>query len=227
MTKTAVLLVEDHPLLAEALRTLLEREQVFDVAAVEGTVAGALASASRLSADVVVLDQHLPDGKGTDIARAIRRERIGGAVVMLTGDKSDETLLAAIEAGVSGFIPKSEPIERIVALLKQAATGEIVIPADDLARLLRRQRERERARQEREQVASSLSPRDRQVLDLMSEGLDTKEIADRLSLAVNTIRGHVQAIIEKLGTHSRLEAVLRAGALGLTPKPVQWDYTQN
>ncbi|HUQ41701.1 MAG TPA: response regulator transcription factor [Candidatus Limnocylindrales bacterium] len=215
MTKTTVLIVEDHPLLADALKIVLERDGTFEVVAMELNVAGGLASAASLRPNLALLDQHLPDGKGTDIARRIRRDQLGSAVVLLTGDASDDTLLAALEAGVAGFIPKSEPVEQIVELLKRAVAGEIVIPGDDLVRLLRNQREREREKRERDRVAETLTPRDRQVLDLMSEGLDTREMADRTGLAINTIRGQVQMIIEKLQTHSRLEAVVRAASLGI------------
>jgi DNA-binding NarL/FixJ family response regulator len=137
---------------------------------------------------------------------------------MLTGDTSDETLLAAVEAGVSGFILKSEPIEHVVELVKRAARGEIVIPPTDLARLLNRQRQREIEKKEARQVIERLTRRDHEVLDLMARGIDNDGIAERMTIAPNTVRGYVQNVIEKLDTHSRLEAVLRATALGLVPR---------
>src|SRR5437867_2790892 len=214
-----VLIVEDHPMLAEALGVMLARDQSLTVVGTEGTIAGALAASARESPDLVVMDQHLPDGRGTDAAQAIHRRDPNIHVVMLTGDATDETLLAAIEAGVAGFIPKSRPAPEIVTLLQRAAAGEIVIPVDDLARLLRHQKERQSRERETQRIAKELTPRDREILDLMAQGVDTKEIAARTGLAVNTVRGHVQAVIEKLETHSRLEAVLRAGALGLVRRP--------
>ncbi len=210
------LIVEDHPILADALVALLRREPEFDVLEPVSTVSAALAAIAERDPRLVVLDQHLPDGVGTDVARAIRRDRRRASAVILTGDARDETLLAAIEVGVAGFIAKTEPAERIVSALKRAAAGEIVIAAADLARLLARQRDREQARRDREGVAGMLTSRDRDVLELMARGLDTKEIATHTGLAVNTIRGQVQNVIEKLGVHSRLEAVIRASALGLT-----------
>ena len=217
MSPVRTLVVEDHPLLADALTALLRREPDFEVLDPVTTVTHAKTAVAAHEPGLVVLDQHLPDGLGTDVARAMRSEGRRATIVMLTGDASDETLLAAIESGVTGFIAKSHPTDRIVALLKRAAAGEIVIPTQDLARLLARQREREVARRERERVDTILTPRDRQVLQLMARGHDTKEIATRTGLAVNTIRTHVQTIIEKLGVHSRLEAVVRANALGLVP----------
>ncbi|HYK98963.1 MAG TPA: response regulator transcription factor [Candidatus Acidoferrales bacterium] len=214
-----VLIVEDHPLLAEALQTLLERRAGFEVVGTESTIAGMLARVARDAPDLVVLDQHLPDGKGTDAIRRIQQGGRGIQVVGLTADASDETLLAAIEAGAAGFIPKSEPAARIIELLSRAAAGEIVIPVDDLVRLVARQTERRAHERERERVASELTPRDREILTLIAAGIDTKEIAARTGLTVNTVRGHVQAVIEKLETHSRLEAVLRAAALGLVAHP--------
>jgi DNA-binding NarL/FixJ family response regulator len=221
-----VLIVEDHPLLAEALDLLLRRQDGFSVIGTESTAAGALAAVARERPDLVVMDQHLPDGKGTDATQAIHRRDRAIKVVLLTGDARDETLLAAIEAGVAGFIPKSESVANIVSLIGRAASGEIVIPIEDLTRLLKRQRERQIRERERQRVEEDLTARDREILDLMAVGVDTKEIATRTGLAVNTVRGHVQAVIEKLDTHSRLEAVLRAAALGLVRPPGGQTHTQ-
>jgi DNA-binding NarL/FixJ family response regulator len=213
--QSRVLIVEDHPILAEAFQRLLGQDARFAVIGAAGTIAGALETVARERPDLVVMDQHLPDGKGTDAAQAMRRRFPTIQIVMLTGDASDETMLAAVEAGVAGFIPKTTSPKKIIQLVGQAAAGEIVIPTDDLTRLIRHQRERESLRRERDRVGAELTNRDREILDLMASGLDTKEIATRTGLAVNTVRGHVQAVIEKLETHSRLEAVLRATALGL------------
>lgn len=212
---TRVLIVEDHPLLGEAMDALLRREPEFDVIGVSATLADARRALAETSPALVVLDQHLPDGKGTDLARAIRDAGRGTTVVMFTGDASDDTLLAAVEAGVAGFLSKADNSHTIVSLLRRAAAGEIVIPAHDLGRLLLRQRDRELTRRERARVGADLTPRDRDILQLMAEGCDTKEMASRTGLAVNTIRGHVQTVIEKLQVHSRLEAVLRATSLEL------------
>ena len=215
MSRVPVLVVEDHPLLAEAIVALLSREPEFEVLGAWSTVAAALDAARRQRPRLVALDQHLPDGKGTDVARALRGTQPECTVVMLTGDASDATLVEAIEAGVSGFISKAVPAWQIVDLLKRAATGEIVIPAADLARVLTARSDSARAGMQTRRVARALTPRDRVVLDLLARGRDTREIAERTGLAVSTIRGHVQTLIEKLGTHSRLEAVVRAQSLGL------------
>ncbi|HET7700942.1 MAG TPA: response regulator transcription factor [Candidatus Limnocylindria bacterium] len=213
------LIVDDHPLLVEALVALLSRSTALTVVGAAGTVAEAVALARERDAELVLLDQHLPDGAGTDAARLLRDSGRSVAVVLFTADASDETLLAALEVGVAGFISKREPTGRIVGLLERAARGEIVIPAEDLARLVKHQRDREAERRQRERFATALTPRDREVLQHMSQGLDTRAIAEATGMAVNTVRGHVQMIIEKLETHSRLEAVLRAYALGLVRRP--------
>jgi DNA-binding NarL/FixJ family response regulator len=210
-----VLIVEDHPMLGEALELLLSRDARFRVIGRESTIAGAIDVAARIRPDLIVMDQHLPDGVGTDAAKTIRRREPKILVVMLTGDASDETLLAAVEAGVAGFIPKSRSASEIISLLGQAASGEIVMPVDDLARLLQRQDEKRAHEHERQRGGTELTTREREILDLMATGSDTKQIAFRTGLSVNTVRGHIQAVIEKLATHSRLEAVLRATTLGL------------
>ena len=215
LAPVSVLVVEDHPLLGEALEALLRRESVFDVVGVVTSVSSALETARRSRPRLIALDQHLPDGKGTDIARALRRADWPCTLVMLTGDASDATFIEAIESGVAGFISKATSATQIVELLKRAAMGEIVIPVADLARVLAARSASAPADRDRARVERSLTPRDRVVLDLLARGRDTREIAERTGLTVNTIRGHVQNVIEKLGTHSRLEALVRAQSLGL------------
>jgi DNA-binding NarL/FixJ family response regulator len=161
------------------------------------------------------MDQHLPDGRGTDVARVVRQHDPQTTVVMLTGDTSDDTLIAAVEAGVAAFIPKSQSAATIVELVRRAADGEMVVPRDDLLRVLRRKAEDAAHTNERERTAKQLTPRDREILGLMAGGANTKEIAERTGLAISTVRGHIQTVNEKLFTHSRLEAVLRATELGL------------
>jgi two-component system NarL family response regulator len=136
-------------------------------------------------------------------------------LIMLTADTSDETLIAAVEAGVSAFIQKSDSAATIVELVLRAAEGEMVIPAADLLRVVQRKREDTARAAQRDKASRELTPRDREILELMAGGANTREIADRTGLAISTVRGHVQAVMEKLAAHSRLEAVLRASGLGL------------
>ncbi|MBU6423580.1 MAG: response regulator transcription factor, partial [Chloroflexi bacterium] len=108
-----ILIVEDHPIVAEGLRLTLSRTEDLDVVGSARGVAEARALASAVRPDVVLLDYHLPDGTGADAARAIREIVPDAVLVMLSADATDDAMLAAIEAGVSGYVVKSEAVAEI------------------------------------------------------------------------------------------------------------------
>jgi DNA-binding NarL/FixJ family response regulator len=211
-----VLIVEDHRVLAEGLQLALERHADLRVAGLASTVAEATRLAAEERPDVVLMDHHLADGTGVEAARAIRAQLPDVVVVMLTGDTSEEVLLAAVEAGACGFLLKSQAVMAEVAdAVRRAAAGEMLIPANTLVALIARQGRRARQESERSRLLGLLTPREREVLGLMARGLDNRAIAAQLVVSFTTVRGHVQSILEKLGAHSKLEAVARASEYGL------------
>src|SRR5439155_9131802 len=130
---------------------------------------------------------------------------------VLTADTGESALLAAVQAGARGWLVKTAGAAQVIDAVRRAAAGEMLIPAAILADLIALQREQG----ERQQFAGSITPRELDVLDLMALGLDNRAIAERLVLSLTTVRGYVQNILEKLGAHSRLEAVVRARELRL------------
>jgi DNA-binding NarL/FixJ family response regulator len=206
-----VLIVEDQKILAEALSLALAEEPDIEVVGVAHDSASAIRMASALAPDVVVMDYILPDGDGVAATRAIHRARPDLPVVMLTGDTSDEVMLAALNAGLSGFLTKDAAVENLASVLRRAAEGEMLWPAERLALLLRQSRGSAKTGRD----DGDLTTREREVLRLMAQGLDNKTIAHNLQLSVATVRGHVQRILAKLGAHSKLEAVVIASRKGL------------
>ena len=210
-----VLIVDDHLSVAESLQALLSRQDDLDV----GDVAINGETAIRLAADrppqVVLMDQNLSGESGVAGATKILTAHPGTAVVMLTGGMTQDELIAAVEAGVSGYLMKATPASEIVRAIRRAAAGEILLPPDELASLLRLGRERARQRDERERSLPQLTKREGEVLALMASATDVERISTELKISVNTARGYIQNILEKLGAHSRLEAVVRATELGL------------
>lgn len=205
-----VLLVEDHGLMAEGLEALLGRAPDIEVLGVAGTVAAAIKMAESGKPGVIVMDFHLPDGDGAQAAAAIRRQQSGAAIVFVSGDQSEDALLAAVQAGACGFLSKSTVSADVVSAVRRASEGEMLIPSTRLAALLARVQERHRAGAERDRLRASLTPREREVLALMAQGLRNSEMASELGLGVSTVRSYVQDILEKLDCHSKLEAVLAA-----------------
>ncbi len=205
-----VLVVEDHPVVAEGLKLVLGRQEEMTVVGVATTVAEAESRAREARPHVAVVDYHLPDGTGAQAAMRIRAAAPRVALVILTADASDAAMLDAIGAGVSGYIVKSEAAAQIADAVRRAAAGEMLIGPSMLAGLLARQRQRAGQDRRRAELRERLTVREREVLALMSQGIDNRAIADRLGVSLATARTHVQTVIEKLETHSKLEAVVRA-----------------
>jgi DNA-binding NarL/FixJ family response regulator len=205
--------VDDHAIVAEGLELALGRDPTIHVVGVASTAAEAVSMAREARPDVVLMDQHLPDGTGTEAAALIRDDLPETAIVMLTGDNDERVLLAAIESGACGYLLKSNAAPQVIDAVHRAAEGEMLIPAAVLAGLLGRQR-RERTTG-RPHLVEPLTQREQEVLDLMARGMDNRVIADHLIISYTTVRTHVQNVLSKLGAHSKLEALARANEYGL------------
>ena len=210
-----VMVVDDHTAFAESLREVLGHRPGLELTASAGTGEEAVRLAVELRPDVILMDQRLPGTSGAQTTAQILAIIPDTKVVMLTGGGTDEEMLDAVEAGVSGYLIKTARVAEIAEAIARVAAGEMLIPAATLRDLLRRAGQRSRASQDRKRVADSLTPRERDVLQLMATTKDTAAIAASLGVTRHTARGHIQAVIEKLGSHSRLEAVLRGQELGI------------
>jgi DNA-binding NarL/FixJ family response regulator len=212
-----VLVVEDHPVVAEGLVALLDGHPQLDVLGWAPSVADADRIARNQPVDVAIVDFRLPDGTGADAALHIRQHRPGAAIVFLSADDSDQAMLAAFEAGASGYLVKSAPGPEIVDAIRRAADGEMLIAAPKLAALLSLRRDTARHDDDRNRRLQHLTPREYEILQHMTQGMDNRQIAARLNLAYPTVRSHVRKVLEKLGARSRLEAVVKA-ALDREPR---------
>jgi two-component system response regulator DevR len=208
-----VLIVEDHPVVAEGLSSLLEAYPEITIAGVATSVAEVIPVIERGTADVAVVDYHLPDGTANDAIDSVRSRSPSTAIVLISADDSDDPLRAFIEKGASGYLMKSASGEEILQVIRAAATGETCVPAGILARTmdLYRAGAQQRARQE---MLASLTSRERQILALMAQGADNKTVAGSLHISYATVRTHVRSILLKLGARSRLEAVAKAREWG-------------
>lgn len=209
--RTKVLIIDDHVVIAEGLAMLIDAAPDLTVVGLAQTASAGLMLAAERAPDVVLLDHHLPDGDGAGITADLKALRPGLAVLVLTSDASDHVLLAVFEAGADGYLLKTKAAREVLQAIRHAASGETLITAGTLARVLRHQSDAARTRAER----PHLTERERQVLRTMAEGLDTAAIARRLNVTIATARTYIQAVLDKLDAHSRLQAVVRARQLGL------------
>lgn len=215
-----VLIVEDHRVVAEGLAALLDDDLDLDVVGWVESVAEAERLSMAGPVDVMVTDYWLPDGTGVEAVGYLRPRWPNAAVLFLSVDDSDEAMLAALEAGAAGYLVKSAGGSDVISAVRRAAEGEILVPPQRLASLLTLRRERA----ERSRRLDSLTPREREILSLMAEGMDNRQVADRLHVSYATVRSHVRHLLGKLGARSKLEAVVRATDWGL---PERGPYSSN
>jgi DNA-binding NarL/FixJ family response regulator len=205
-----VMIVDDHRMFAESLARLLADEDDIEVSAVVESGSAALQSIERSRPHVVLLDYFMPDENGITIAEEIKRRDPTIMVVMLTGAIDDDLLLSAIEAGCSGFLTKDHAASEVADSIRAAAVGEVLLSPAMLARRLPRLSRSHRS------LGDDLTDRERDTLHHLSLGWTNKVIAAEMHLSLNTVRNYVQSILNKLGAHSKLEAVsiaVRAGVI--------------
>ena len=213
-----VLLVEDHLILAESFAALLKSDPEIEVVGMAASVKAAVELARQHQPDIVLMDVRLPDGSGLDAAVTIRSTAEQTAFVFLTAYDSEETLAEAIEAGAAAFLPKSEASETVVDAIRRVANGETLIEPGQIQFALTWRRARRRMDRERQEILSSLTPREMEVLNLIGGGADAAAVATRLHVSPLTVRTHIRAVLAKLDVHSQLQAVAKAQGLGIIQK---------
>lgn len=212
-----ILIVEDHRAVAEGLTSLLESYPDLSVVGWAGAVADVASVVENTEPQVAMVDFRLTDGTGADAAARIREHSPATMILFLSADDSDEALMAAVEAGASGYLLKSAGGDEIAHAIRAAAEGETLIPAQTLVAVLARHRESARATARQTELLESLTPREHEILALMVQGADNRTIAERLHISYATVRTHVRNLLEKLEVRSQLEAVARATEWGFRP----------
>jgi len=203
-----VVIVENHQLVSESLGLLVDGQNDMEVVGKASSVAEASELPRSLKPDVAVMDFHLGDGTGREAAALMRESFPTVRFLFLSRDTSDDARLAAVEAGASAYLHKSSTATEVIATLRMVAKGISLITPGMIAGLVSRGRNREHMRE-------SLSPREREVLQLMADGTTTREIARLLGISYATVRSHVRSISTKLGTKSQVNAVVAARELEL------------
>jgi two-component system response regulator DevR len=200
-----LLLVDDHEIVRRGLRELLEAEGDLEVVAQAGSLDEALAL-DISTVDVAVLDVRLPDGSGVDLCRQLRTDHPDLGCLMLTSFADNEALNASVLAGARGYVLKNVRGTELITSIRRVANGEMLLTSDQVDRA----RERLRRQITEDIRIESLSPQEHRILDLLSEGLSNREIADAMFLAEKTVKNYVSNLLAKLGFQRRTEAALFA-----------------
>lgn len=201
-----VLLVDDHAIVREGLRALLEEEGGFAVAGEAADGERAVAAARELAPDVILMDLLMPGVDGLEALRRIRAADPEARVLVLTSAQDDRAVREAIDAGAVGFLFKDVSRRDLVRAVRDAAAGRPTLHPE-AQRVLMKRPERS--------PLDELTPRERTVLELIAQGRSNRQIALRLELTEGTVKGYVSTILDKLGVQDRTGAALFAVRHGL------------
>ena len=214
---TRVLLVDDHRAFSGALAVAIDGQPDLVCVGPPTTIGECLGMAEQTAPDVVLLDVYLPDGDGIEAIPAIRGRHGEARILVMTGYTDVEVMARAASAGASGFLPKENSISAVLAAIRAAGDGQMLVDGSILAAILGRVGRSEPGTRGAGSASgtANLTTRERDVLDLMGQGLDPHAVAGRLGISLHTCRGYQKSILAKLGAHSQLEAVVVASRRGL------------
>ena len=199
-----VMLVDDHEIVRQGLRALLEAEDDIEVVAEADSGHSAVSLASAHQPDVIVMDVRMPEGSGVEACRAIRDERPDAKVIMLTSFSDDEALFNSIMAGAAGFVLKQIRGRDLIDAIRTVGEGNSLLDPGVTTRVLERLRKAKF--DEKDPKLARLSPQEERILDMIGEGLTNREIAERIHLSDKTVKNYVSTILQKLQVARRAEA---------------------
>jgi DNA-binding NarL/FixJ family response regulator len=208
-----MIIADDHELSRAGLRSMLAGERALTLVGEAANGREAVALCRELKPDLALLDVRMPEMDGLAATRAIKQESLATCVLIVTTHEDPDYLLAALKAGAAGYLLKDVTRHELLLTIRRVLRGESVLSGEIAARTLQRlaagPSQQSRAPTER------LTPRERDVLELIVEGRTNREIAEQLTLSVGTVKIHVEHIIAKLGVSDRTQAAVRAIESGL------------
>jgi DNA-binding NarL/FixJ family response regulator len=212
---TRILIVDDHPMVRDMVRLGCEDDPSLEVVGEAGTGRDALVACRNLEPDVMVLDLLLPGMTGFEVIERLRREGSKIRVLVLTNRDDRDAIFESFRMGVDGFLEKTAPLKEIVRAIATVGKGGQVFRAEHERLAHRHLADMARKARRAASAALSLTKRERQVLDLITEGLTTRQMASRLMLSERTVETHIANLYDKLDVRTRVQAVHRAAGLGL------------
>ena len=202
-----VAMIEDHQLLVDTLGLMLRYEDDIQFLGAAASLADGIDLVQNCTPEVLLLDVGLPDGNGLDLIPEIVETSPKTNIVVLTSLSDEATLMRVVDSGISGFVSKNSQLSDLLATIRKAAEGEIVIPTSLLMGLLMRMPRDKAAAYREEKGWERLTIREQEILGMLAMGKSGNEIADELHIAPLTVRTHIRNLMSKMGVHSRLEAV--------------------
>ncbi len=215
-TKTQILIVDDHPLFREGIKTILARDGRFDVIDEAGTIKEGLEKVCRIKPHVALVDISLPDGTGMELARKIRMQSPETKIMILSMHSKIDYIVEAFQAGATGYVVKESAAERLAQGVESVAAGEYYLDSsisqEVVAKLMKSPVKEAKVS---DSGYGKLSAREQEIMRLLAEGVSKADIADQLCISVKTVENHRTNIMRKLDIHNAMELVRYAARLGL------------
>ncbi|RIL04005.1 MAG: DNA-binding response regulator [Proteobacteria bacterium] len=214
-----ILLVDDHPLVREGVRMLVEAQPDMDLRAESADRVSALAALRRERPDLILLDLDLGADDGLDLLRELLRLDPDLRVLVFTGLRDRELHQRAVELGALGVVPKEQATSVLLAAIRKVHAGEAWIDRKVVASLLQQARRAPQQSDPEQRKIAALTARERELVALVAQGNGTRRLSERLGITDKTIRNHLVSIYAKLGVSDRLELAVYAGRHGLAAPP--------
>jgi two-component system response regulator DevR len=207
--RLTIFLLDDHEVVRRGMAELLQAVPGFEIVGEAGTAEQALARIFAVRPDVAVLDARLPDGSGIDVCRQVRAQMPTTRCLILTSYDDDDAVLTAVLAGASGYLLKEVRGSAIVDAVRQVALGHSLISPEIIAQVM----DRLRNGSPTDSRVASLTDREREVLDLIADGMTNRQIAETLFLAEKTVKNYVSSLLTKLAMQRRTQAAVLGAEL--------------
>lgn len=209
MDKIRIVIADDHAVVREGTRTLLEREKDMEVVGEASDGEEAIQIIQDVKPDVAILDISMPRLSGIEVTRRIKPKLPSLAILILTAYDNDEYVFALLEAGAAGYLLKDVPGREIIEAVRSVYSGESVLHPSIARKVIQRAIVGS-SRAAEVKPGIELSDREREVLKLAAKGLNNKDIAEELCISIRTVQGHINSIFHKLGVGSRTEAIFQS-----------------
>lgn len=212
-----ILIVDDHVLFREGLVSLLEKHPDFSVVGEAGTIHEAIERSMELRPDLVLLETDLPDGDGLEAIRGILAKRPNTIIAVLAQHDSKDSFISAIRNGARGYLPKKIPMAKLILSLQALERGEAIIPRIMTSHLVDEFQKVAQTYPDDRIEIDFLTPREKEVMKLLSINATNQDIADQLTISKNTVKAHIHNILDKLNLQNRNQAGKFARRRGISP----------
>lgn len=212
-SQASILLIDDHPLLRRGIRQLVDMEDDMEVVGEASNAIEGIEKAIALEPDLILLDLNMPEINGIETLKRLRAEDVGSRIVIFTVSDHEDDVVAALRAGADGYLLKDMEPDDLVPQLRQAALGRMTI-SDRLTALLAQALRDQKPETEKADY-NSLTPREKDILKLIADGLSNKMIGRKLDISDGTVKVHVKHLLKKLKLRSRVEVAVWAVEEGL------------